>query len=57
MNVLTLFFVILFVTLLLAGGLRFTVQEFKRLSAKSEDRNLAARNRRPSAPKHFGLVR
>ena len=40
MNALTLFFVILFVTLLLAGGLRFTMREFKRLSAKSEDRNL-----------------
>ena len=57
MYALTLFFVILFTTLLLAGGLRFTMREIQRLSAESEDRNLAARNRRPSAPKHFGLVR
>ena len=54
MNTLTLFFVILFTTLLLAGGLRFTMREIQRLSAESEDRG---RNRRPSAGKRFGLVR
>jgi len=54
MNTLTLFFVILFTTLLLAGGLRFTMREIQRLSAESEDRS---RNRRPSAGKRFGLVR
>jgi hypothetical protein len=57
MHALTLFFVILFVTLLLAGGLRFTVCEFRRLTAESEDRNLAARSRRLAARRNFGLVR
>jgi len=39
-----------FVILLLAGGLGFTVHEFRRLSAESEGRNLAARNIRLWTP-------
>ena len=43
--------VALFVIVLLAGGLGFTVREFKRLSVESEGRNLAARDPR-GRPQH-----